>query len=491
MPVHLDDIVTGLQMLGGVLSMPRRVEAEEQQNAIERPLLAGTGMSQGDIEAATPQPHMRWLSPAQGGFTGKVLGGVGDVGSVLSTIVGKPLPSPRASLAELAESTKMRTAFSQQQAKNRLVSILKDPNAKRSDVLAAAAEAGSTDAVIRAYGALGAGPKPPGSAFATRVRMQQLDPNSDEYKQYKQALDDDAAAREKAAEDAADRALKRYKDEHPNYALTPADRQRQIDTEKAAARERFIQQHNLQGDDADYYRTNGRLPPQKKSVNPSLAEITKDVEADMQRERPRRAIDPVERQRRINEKIDFYEGQSGVPVPGGPHWTPGRAQEPQMSRESAGGTPADTGAPAPPPPSSTTTTTTTPPTSTTTTTLPQRGGYPGGQSDARAAVQKMLYANQSPADIAAAQPQLWAAAGYGGMEQVPRETLLDPAYAPTAAGTNSGFAANVQFDPSNLNAEGQTRFQALQQAHAAGQIDAAAARQQALQLQRDFPAARR
>src|SRR5215510_6836726 len=94
MPVHLDDIVTGLQMLGGVLSMPRRVEAEEQQNAIERQLLAGTGMSQADIEAATPQPHMRWLSPAQGGFTGKVLGGVGDVGSVLYTTLFRSASSP-------------------------------------------------------------------------------------------------------------------------------------------------------------------------------------------------------------------------------------------------------------------------------------------------------------------------------------------------------------------------------------------------------------
>src|SRR5215510_14841545 len=145
MPVHLDDIVTGLQMLGGVLSMPRRVEAEEQQNESERQLLAGTGMSQADIEAATPQPHMRWLSPAQGGFTGKVLGGVGDVGSVLSTIVGKPLPSPRASLAELAESTKMRTAFSQQQAKNRFIEVVKDPKSTSQDIAAAGAAAGSLD----------------------------------------------------------------------------------------------------------------------------------------------------------------------------------------------------------------------------------------------------------------------------------------------------------------------------------------------------------
>src|SRR5215467_7506074 len=128
MPVHLDDIVTGLGMLGGVLSMPRRIEAAEQQNAIERQLLSGTGMSQADIEAATPQPHMRWLSPAQGGFTGKVLGGVGDVGSILSTIVGKPIPSPRASLSDLAESNKLRTAFAKDQAQKRLISVVKDPN---------------------------------------------------------------------------------------------------------------------------------------------------------------------------------------------------------------------------------------------------------------------------------------------------------------------------------------------------------------------------
>lgn len=485
MPVHLDDIVTGLQMLGGVLSMPRRVEAEEQQNAIERQLLAGTGMSQADIEAATPQPHMRWLSPAQGGFTGKVLGGVGDVGSVLSTIVGKPLPSPRASLADLAESSKMRAGFAKEQAHKRLVAALQDPNAKRSDVLAAAAEAGSTDAVIRAYG-IGGGPKPPGSPFAARVRLNQMDPSDPEYAPLKKSIEEQEAREDERQQRASELIAGRY-----HAPMDPGLRQQKIDEQRAAEREAFIRTHNLTGDDADYYRTTGRLPTVRKSVNPTLAEITKDVEADMQREHPRRAIDPVERERRINEKINYYEQQSGVPVPGGPHWTPGRTQEPQMSREAAGGTPADTGAPPPPPPSSTTTTTTTPPPSTTTTTIPQRGGYPGGQSDARAGIQKMLYAGQSPADVSKAQPELWAAAGYSGMEQVPRETLLDPAYAPTAAGTNTGFAANVQFDPTNLNPEGQARFQALQQAHAAGQIDSAAARQQALQLQRDYPAARR
>src|SRR5262245_3933177 len=306
MPVRLDDIISGLGMLGGVLSMPRRVEAAEQQNAIERQLLSGTGMSQADIEAATPQPSMRWLSPAQGGFTGKVLGGVGDVGSVLSTIVGKPLPSPRASLAELAESSKMRAGFAKEQAKHRLVSPLRDPNAKREDVLAAAAEAGSTDAVIRAYGALGAGPKPPSSLFGARRRLAELDPNDPEAKHLQSAIDADEAARQRSAEEAADRALDRFKKEHPYYDVSPEERQRRIDAEKAAERERYIREHNLQGDDAESYRTTGRLPPVRKSVNPSIADIAKDVEADMQREHPRRAIDPAEQQRRINEKINFY-----------------------------------------------------------------------------------------------------------------------------------------------------------------------------------------
>src|SRR5262249_56455143 len=75
---------------------------------------------QDQIEAATPEPMMRWLSPKQGGFTGKVLGGVGDVGSILSTVVGKPVKAPRLELADLAASNTLRVGFQKQQAQKKL-----------------------------------------------------------------------------------------------------------------------------------------------------------------------------------------------------------------------------------------------------------------------------------------------------------------------------------------------------------------------------------
>src|SRR5262249_40503133 len=152
---------------------PRRVEAQQQQNEIERHLLGyddpgdpSSGLSRADIEAATPQPALRWLSPQQGGFTGKILGGVGDVGALLSSIVGKPIGAPRASVSELAEASKLRVAHSKDIAQKRLEGLLADPNAKEGDVLAAAAAAGGTDQAMRAYYHLHApAGRPPGSAF--------------------------------------------------------------------------------------------------------------------------------------------------------------------------------------------------------------------------------------------------------------------------------------------------------------------------------------
>src|SRR5262245_65809112 len=93
--VDLSDIVTGLGMLGNWLALPRSVEAQQIQNEQTRALLTGSGIPDADIQAATPEPMLRWLSPKQGGFTGKVLGGVGDVGAILSTVVGKPIKAPR------------------------------------------------------------------------------------------------------------------------------------------------------------------------------------------------------------------------------------------------------------------------------------------------------------------------------------------------------------------------------------------------------------
>src|SRR5262249_58132280 len=103
-----------------------------------------------------------------------------------------------------------------------------DRNAKRSDVLSAAAEAGSTDAVIRAYGFMGRGERPPGSAFATRIAMQGMDPSDPRYAGYKRALDEDTAARANVADEAARRTLENYRKEHPFLHASPPQRQAHV-----------------------------------------------------------------------------------------------------------------------------------------------------------------------------------------------------------------------------------------------------------------------
>lgn len=298
--------------------MPRRVEAQEQQNAIERQLLQGTGMSQADIEAATPQPGMRWLSPAQGGFTGKVLGGVGDVGSVLSTIVGKPIPSPRASLAELAESTKMRTAFSKEQARRRFIDVVKDPKSTSQDIAAAGAEAGSLDEAMRFLRPTA--PRPPGSAFAARQRLATLDPNSDEAKQLRQGLADDEAARQRVADEAARRAEERFRKEHPFADVPPEEMQRRRAEEIQRERNAEADRKNLKpgSPEREFFLEHGYQPapprPQKEK-GASMQGLAMEVTRELQRENPALPIDQDELRRRVYDRAKAYTSQ-GITVEG-------------------------------------------------------------------------------------------------------------------------------------------------------------------------------
>ena len=376
MPVHLDDIISGLGMLGGVLSMPRRVEAAEQQNAIERQLLAGTGMSQADIEAATPQPSMHWLSPQQGGFTGKVLGGVGDVGSLLSTIVGKPIPSPRASLADLAESSKMRAEFAKEQSRRRFVDVVKDPKSTPQDIAAAGAEAGSMDAALRFLRP--APPRQPGSAFAARQRLATLDPNSDEAKQLRQGLAEDEAARQRVADEASRRAEERFRKEHPFADIPPEEMQRRRSEEVQRERNAEADRKNLKpgSPEREFYLEHGYQPPPPRQPAPARGMTMKDVSTEVLREmhgeQPNIEPDPDEVRRRIYKRAQSFT-QQGIKVEGfDPSIQPPEAPPPppkpaappektwgQWLFGGGGETP-------PTPPSTTTTATTTPPTSTTT-----------------------------------------------------------------------------------------------------------------------------
>ena len=362
--------------------MPRRVEAAEQQNAIERQLLQGTGMSQADIEAATPQPSMRWLSPAQGGFTGKVLGGVGDVGSILSTIVGKPIPSPRASLAELAESSKMRAGFAKEQARRRFIDVVKDPKSTSQDIAAAGAEAGSMDEAMRFLRPTA--PRPPGSAFAARQRLATLDPNSDEARQLRQGLAEDEAARQRTADEAAKRAEERFKKQHPFADISPEEQQHRKAAQLEKDRRAYAAEHKLSPQDTEFYVQHGYQPPPAKPARGyTMKDVANKVFGEMHAEHPDIEPDPDEARRRIYNRAQTLTKQ-GIKIDDfDPTLTPPEAPPPPPKPEAppqqswsdwakswvpGGGT------------STTETPTTTPPTSTTSTTMPAPTPGPTAQS---------------------------------------------------------------------------------------------------------------
>lgn len=96
------------QLLGGVLGMPNQVQQGTQQAEAMRALLPQLmpGMTPEQASALAPQPGMQFLNPDQGGTLGKILGGVGDVGTIMQTLTGGAGPSsPPISLEVLSALT--------------------------------------------------------------------------------------------------------------------------------------------------------------------------------------------------------------------------------------------------------------------------------------------------------------------------------------------------------------------------------------------------
>lgn len=370
MPVHLDDIVTGLTMLGGALSTPRRIEVQQQQRDIERQLLQGSGMSQEDIDAATPQPSMRWLSPQQGGFTGKVLGGVGDVGSILSSIVGHPIAAPRASLSDLAAANKMRTAHAQSQAEEQMFDKMTHGGTP-AEIAALGIKSGHGDAAIRYFSHANDPAKVPGSAFAARQRLSTLDPNSDEARQLRSGLDADEAARARQADEQQRRFEERYKKEHPFSDVSPAEQQHQKFQQLQKDRADYATAHNFTPEETPFFLEHGyRQPPAKPARGLTMKDVALKVAGEMHSEQPSIEPDPDTLRRRIygraktltaqGIKIDDFDPSLEPPAEPPPPEKPAE-KPPQTWREWAGFGSGET------PPSTTNTPTTT---SSTTTTQP-------------------------------------------------------------------------------------------------------------------------
>jgi len=87
----------GLKALGNLLSLPRQVQYQQQQAALDRALLKMAMPEKTDEELNTlvASPALGFLSAGGEGVGRKVLGGVGDIGTMLSSLMGQPLPAMR------------------------------------------------------------------------------------------------------------------------------------------------------------------------------------------------------------------------------------------------------------------------------------------------------------------------------------------------------------------------------------------------------------
>lgn len=108
----IGEILALAGMVGNTLALPSTVKRSHDQAALERAVLAQMpGVDAAAVNAMMPQPGLSFLNPdSHPGTFGKVLQGVGDVGTIISSILGQGQPTPRVPLASLTAIAQLKHA---------------------------------------------------------------------------------------------------------------------------------------------------------------------------------------------------------------------------------------------------------------------------------------------------------------------------------------------------------------------------------------------
>ncbi len=168
--------------LANAFALPRAVEAQQQQAQLNRALLAGLGgMTPEQAAQASPDPRLGWLSAGQQGTAGKILGPIGDVGLILSSVLGNPVPAPRVGLGQAAALSQVGLNRQKQEAAGKAAQTFTDPRAR------AVAGTGNFNAAARLENP--AQGRQQYSLNALLDQRSKLDPSDPEYERLGRVID--------------------------------------------------------------------------------------------------------------------------------------------------------------------------------------------------------------------------------------------------------------------------------------------------------------
>lgn len=140
----LSELIALGRLAGGTLGLPSRVQAATQQQDVQRQLLEqasqvpDSGISPEDVNQYAPPVGLQFLNPDAiskagypgSGTIGKIVGGVGDIGEVISALFGGPVGAPRVPLSELTALSALKANAGDRQAREDLAGSFTNPRAK-------------------------------------------------------------------------------------------------------------------------------------------------------------------------------------------------------------------------------------------------------------------------------------------------------------------------------------------------------------------------
>jgi hypothetical protein len=511
MAITLQEGLQGLGLLGSILALPRTAQYGQQQALQQRSLMEGLFTPE-QIQAAAPDAPLQWLSADRPGIGGKILGGVGDVGSILSSVLGRPIGPPRTTVAELAQIRNAQIDKQKRDAQARAATIIGDKTKSPEEKAQALAEAGAFDAAGRILN--------PEVKYSPSERVTQTA---------------EAGRADREAQRAGLLASGRNPQDVDVWVRTgswpaqgretPAEAQQRIENTARTAdkveqerRQRLVDAHpEWTQPQKDHVMVNGSLPAEARPdqetspdwffqqsyqafVNQNFRQPTEQELAVINAQataaytayvQSRRALTPGPPGTPKPETPVKAEEQPGAAPGAGKRPTPGEAGTNQLP--GAGGANAAPQTPTTPGPVVVTTT----PSETNGAVTTTQGQIDTARAQARAQVIQMLEAGLTPLGVSTNRPDVWAAAGLTGSEGMERgelwKTLQPPSEVPagdqaaaqaqaTQGPQTPGALANTPVDPSKLSSEGQAQLRELQTLQQSGKISTEEARRRYLQL---------
>ena len=156
------------QIGANALALPQQIQNQQLAAASDREVLRQFGIPEDQAATMAPDPVLK----LPGGPVGSVLRGIGGVGSILSGLLGSPVPAPRPNLGALISAQQLKTNAKKRAGLEEAANLLTTPDVRMDTLAAALMRADKPEAALSVMRLKGQGAPSMSKAFASQIEQE-------------------------------------------------------------------------------------------------------------------------------------------------------------------------------------------------------------------------------------------------------------------------------------------------------------------------------